>query len=97
MLHSYDRVRFNGRTISSYESYIYGPVCVARDYRGQGILRQLYEAQRKDLVGRFDIGVAFVARANSHSLNAHVAGLGMTDAGDFEVGGKAYAILVFSP
>ena len=96
MLRSYDRVHFAGRSISSYRSYIYGPVCIARDYRGRGVLRQLYEAQKKDLAGRFEAGVAFVSRSNPHSLQAHLAGLGMTDAGDFEVNGNVYAILAFS-
>ena len=96
MLESYDRVQFNGRAIASYRSYIYGPVCIARQYRGRGILQKLYEAQKSELAGRFEVGVAFVSRANPHSLHAHVNGLGMTDAGDFEANGNVYAILVFS-
>src|ERR1044071_5977014 len=30
MLGSYDRLHFKGRKISSYQSYIYGPVCIAQ-------------------------------------------------------------------
>ncbi len=95
MLQSYDRLKFDGRPLSAYKSYIYGPVCIAREYRGRGLLRGLYEAQKKDLAGKFDIGVAFVSRSNPHSLSAHVAGLGMTDAGDFEVNGNVYVTLAF--
>lgn len=96
MLQSYRRLRFEGRPLSEYESYIYGPVCIAREYRRRGLLRRLYEAQRRDLAGRFEIGVAFVARANPHSLQAHAQGLGMAEAGDFEVNGNVYAALAFS-
>lgn len=96
MLASYDRLRFEGRPLNSYKSYIYGPVCIARQYRRRGLLRGLYEAQRADLAGKFEVGVAFVARSNPHSLQAHVQGLGMSEAGDFEVNGKAYAALAFS-
>ena len=95
MLESYDRVCFEGQSLSSYNDYIYGPVCIDRDYRGKGLLRGLYEAQKRDLTGQFDIGVAFVARNNAHSLRAHVAGLRMTEVGDFEVKGNPYVILVF--
>lgn len=95
MLESYDRVQFLGKPLSSYNSYIYGPVCIGRDYRRRGLLRGLYEAQKKDLAGQFEVGVAFVARNNPHSLQAHVAGLGMTDVGDFEVRGNVYVILAF--
>jgi predicted GNAT superfamily acetyltransferase len=96
MLESYDRVQFDEKPLSAYRSYVYGPVCIGRDYRRRGLLRGLYEAQKKDLAGQFEVGVAFVSRNNPHSLQAHVAGLGMTEVGDFEVKGNVYTILAFS-
>ena len=95
MLETYDRLIFEGHPLSAFNSYIYGPVCIGREYRGRGLLRGLYEAQKKDLAGQFEIGVAFVSRSNPHSLSAHVAGLGMSEAGDFEVKGNVYATLAF--
>lgn len=95
MLQAYDATHFKGKPLSSYESYIYGPVCVGREYRGRGLLRGLYEAQRKELTGRFEVGVAFVSRDNSHSLQAHVAGLGMSEVGKFAVKEARYVILAF--
>lgn len=95
MLEAYDRVQFQAKPLSRSNSYIYGPVCIGRDYRGGGMLRGLYKAQLADLAGRFDVGVAFVARNNPHSLQAHVAGLGMTEVGEFEVKGNSYVILAF--
>ena len=95
MLESYDRVEFDGKALSSYNSYIYGPVCIDRAYRRRGLLRGLYEAQKQELAGRFEVGVAFVSRSNLHSLTAHVAGLGMTEVGDFELNDKVYVMLVF--
>jgi predicted GNAT superfamily acetyltransferase len=95
MLESYDRVRFDSKLLKNYRSYVYGPVCIERAYRGKGVLRGLFEAQKRDLAGKFEIGVALVACANLHSLNAHVAGLGMTQVGDFEVNGDTFATVVF--
>jgi len=95
MLESYDRVTFEGKALSSFNSYIYGPVCIAREHRRRGLLRGLYEAQKRDLAGRFEVGVAFVSRSNPHSLQAHVAGLGMIEVGDFELKGNVYVILAF--
>jgi len=95
MLGSYDRMRFDGRSLSSFESYIYGPVCIGREYRRRGLLRGLYEAQKRDLAGQFEIGVAFVARTNLHSLQAHVQGLGMSEVGDFDVKGNVYVAMAF--
>lgn len=95
MLRSYDRLSFEGRSLSAYKSYIYGPVCIAREYRGRGLLRGLYEAQKRDLAGQFDIGVAFVSRSNPHSLSAHAGGLGMSEAGDFIANDNTYVTLAF--
>ncbi|MGH7812252.1 MAG: hypothetical protein ACREP5_18430 [Candidatus Binatia bacterium] len=95
MLASYDRMRFEGRPLIEYRSYIYGPVCVARDHRRKGLLRGLYEAQKQNLAGQFEVGVALIARSNLHSMHAHVAGLGMTETGDFEVNGNTFATVAF--
>ena len=95
MIESYDRMRFEGKLLSSYNTYAYGPVCIARDYRRKGLLRGLYEAQKRELAGQFEVGVALIARDNRHSMQAHVAGLGMTEVGDFEVNGNLYATVAF--
>ena len=95
MLSSYDSLRFEGRRLRSFNSYIYGPVCIGREYRGRGLLRGLYEAQGSDLAGKFDIGVAFVSRSNPHSLSAHIKGLAMSEAGDFTALGNVYVALAF--
>jgi hypothetical protein len=95
MIESYDCMRFEGRALTSYSSYVYGPVCIERPFRRKGLLRGLYEAQRRDLAGQFEIGVALIARNNPHSLAAHVEGLGMTEAGDFEVNGNIFAAVAF--
>lgn len=95
MLDSYDRVTFEGKALSSFNSYIYGPVCIAREHRRRGLLRGLYEAQKRDLAGRYEVGVAFVSRSNPYSLQAHIAGLGMIEVGDFELKGNVYVILAF--
>jgi hypothetical protein len=95
MLECYDQARFEGEALGGFNSYIYGPVCIARQYRRRGLLRGLYEFQKKDLTGQFEIGVALVSHSNPHSMRAHVGGLGMTEAGEFEVNGNLFAILAF--
>ena len=95
MIESYDRIRFEGKLLSSYNTYAYGPVCIDRAHRRKGLLRGLYEAQKRDLAGQFEVGVALIARDNPHSMQAHVAGLGMTEVGDFEVNGNVFATVAF--
>jgi predicted GNAT superfamily acetyltransferase len=95
MIESYDRTRFEDKLLTEYNTYAYGPVCIDRGYRRMGLLRGLYEAQKRDLAGQFEVGVALIARSNPHSMQAHVAGLGMTEVGEFEVNGNLFATVAF--
>jgi predicted GNAT superfamily acetyltransferase len=95
MLDSFTTAQFAGRPLKSYKTFIYGPVCIDRAHRGRGLLRGLYQALKREVLGQFEVGVAFVARNNAHSLRAHVAGLGMTEVGEFEVNGNFYVTLAF--
>jgi len=95
MIESYDRVRFEGKLLSNYNTYAYGPVCIDGAYRRKGLLRGLYDAQKLELANRFEVGVALIARDNPHSMQAHVGGLGMTEVGEFEVNGNIFATVAF--
>lgn len=95
MLEAYDTVQFLGKPLASYKSFIYGPVCIDRSCRGRGLLPGLYGVLKREVAGQFEVGVAFVARNNPHSLAAHVAGLGMAEVGEFQVQEDVYAILAF--
>ena len=96
MLQHFDRLHYGGKPLSACPAFMYGPVCVDRSQRGKGLLRGLYERLLIEVTGKYDVGVAFVARGNPHSLRAHVDGLGMADVGEFEFGGRAYAIVAFA-
>jgi hypothetical protein len=96
MFECYDRLRFQEKPLHSWNTYVYGPVCIDRMYRGRGLLKGLYEAQKRGLTGRFEVGVAFVSRDNPHSLRAHIVGLSMTEVGDFEAKGNTYVVLAFA-
>ena len=95
MIEQFDRVESAGRTLNSYNSFIYGPVCIDRAHRGRGLLRRPHAALQKEGSAQLPAGVAFVARNNPHSLQAHVKGLGMVQAGEFELNGNVYVILAF--
>ena len=96
MLQHFDRIQYRGKPLSSHTSFIYGPVCIDRSHRGRGVLRGLYEALRKEVAGKYTVGVTFVAKGNPHSLRAHVDGLGMAEIDEFEFGGQCYKILAFT-
>ncbi len=95
MMRELTRIEHRGKPVAAHRFFMYGPVCIDRPYRGRGLLRGLYEALLQEVAGTYDVGVAFVSKDNPHSLRAHVQGLGMVEAGQFEFGGHGYKILTF--
>jgi GNAT superfamily N-acetyltransferase len=86
---------YQQRPVTSYEWFYYGPVLVRQEYRGQGLLQQLFEATKQTLAGRYNLGVAFIAAENEASRWVHTQKLGLEPVGEIEFQGQTYDILVF--
>jgi acetyltransferase (GNAT) family protein len=95
MIATFDRVTFLDNVLADARVAIYGPVCVDLAFRGRGVFRGLINKLKEELAGRFEVAVAFVAKANSHSLAAHVDGLGMTIIGDYAFEAGRHWIVAF--
>lgn len=76
------------------DAYNSGPLCVAAEHRGQGVVARLFEMQRSLLPGRE--GVAFIRRDNSASRAAH-ARYGFREVAEFTHFGVAYLVAAYSP
>jgi hypothetical protein len=87
---------YRQRALADYRWFFYGPVLVAKEYRGQGLLQQLFEANKLALASRFDLGIAFIAEENTASLQVHTQKLGLETVGKLTFGGTDYAILAFT-
>lgn len=92
----FQETRFRNRFLDQYRSFIYGPVCVEKQARGQGVLEGLYAALLQQLTGNFEVGVLFISNDNPRSLHAHIHKLGMEKVRDFEFNGKDFGLLAFA-
>jgi len=88
-------VVFDSIPLSSSFLFVYGPVCIDRRSRGQGILEGLFGIMKEALGADYDIGIAFVSERNPRSLQAHTAKLGMRVIDEFEFGTERYNTLTF--
>ncbi|RRQ50304.1 GNAT family N-acetyltransferase [Maribacter algicola] len=50
-----------------------GQICVAKEFRGQGVFRGLYSFYKRQLQQDFDGLITEVAASNKRSLNAHLS------------------------
>jgi len=95
MLRTVEQASLRQRPLGTRRFFVYGPVCIDRKHRGRGLLRSLFSAVLKELSGRYEAGVTFVANDNAPSLRAHTAGLGMEQVGEFDFNGRRHSVLAF--
>ncbi|WP_076858783.1 GNAT family N-acetyltransferase [Bradyrhizobium mercantei] len=72
------------------DAYVYGPVCVAADARGLGVLAALYAKLQATFPGRE--AILFIREDNPRSLRAHL-GLGMREVARYDFDGKVFIVL----
>jgi hypothetical protein len=96
MLNRLKEFAFDAVPLSSCKLFVYGPVCIEKQHRGQKILDGLFKVMLNTLQGQYDVGVAFVSALNSRSFNAHKNKLGMRIADEFEFNGQKYWTLIFA-
>lgn len=72
------------------DNWFYGPVCLAENQRGKGMLAELYHQLMARLYG---LPIAFINVENRVSLRAHTR-LGMRELGTFDLEGKAWVALI---
>jgi hypothetical protein len=82
----------NGIRVSAETAFVYGPVCIARSVRGQGVLAGLWKAMRNIVTPEYSLCVLFIADANQRSMRAHLK-LGMGQCGEFTYDGKIFHVL----
>ena len=71
MFELFDRVEYKGKTVGSQHYLVVGQVCVAKAYRGKGILDDCYNAYRNFYSPKYDFAITEIATLNQRSINAH--------------------------
>lgn len=95
MLSHFSKITYRNQPLSNYHSFIYGPVCIDKPFRGKGVLLALsnHLLQFMQLEHpQLSLLTTFIAIENKRSINAHEK-LGMENIGQFEFKGAQYCIL----
>lgn len=79
----------SGVPIEADKSLVCGPVCISKDFRGQGVLVKLYDALKIAAAGKFTTGLTLVSQANPRSIRAHEK-LGFEKIETFESDGRPF-------
>ena len=95
MVSRFPILQFKGQKITVENSFQYGPVCIAKAYRGQGVLQMIFEEMRQELVQRFPISITFINKVNVISTKAHTKKLGWVIIDEFQFNNNLYIGLAF--
>lgn len=74
------------------DAYVYGPICVMEEERGNGLAQAMFAELRRLEPGRE--GILFIRRDNPASLRAHTK-MGMREVAGFVFGGTDYVVLAY--
>jgi GNAT superfamily N-acetyltransferase len=66
-----DTMSWKDQPINDQRFYTMGQICIAREYRGQGLFEALYEHHRQVYRPSFDLFITEISTRNPRSLRAH--------------------------
>ena len=87
---------FNGLKITTANSFQYGPICIDEEYRGHGLIYELFEFMRIHLIKRYPLGVTFINKVNVRSFKVHVDKLHWKVIDEFDFNNNGYYILAYN-
>ena len=95
MIADLPNITYLGQTLSTENSYQYGPVCIAMAYRGRGVLEELFSHSARQMSKRYPILITFINHLNPRSFTAHTKKVGLDVIKDFSFNGNNYYELGF--
>lgn len=66
-----DTIMYKGTSLKNINYVVVGQLCIAKNYRGIGLVKKLYDFYKAELSSKFDYAITDVAQNNPRSLKAH--------------------------
>jgi len=71
MFEVFNQVIYRGKKISEFHYLVVGQVCVAKEFRGKGILDECYREYKKRFEKKYEFAITEIAQQNVRSMKAH--------------------------
>ncbi len=71
MFDVFNQITFQHRKVSEYNYLVVGQVCVAKEFRGQGVLDECYQEYKKRFNQKYDFAITEISQKNIRSMKAH--------------------------
>jgi hypothetical protein len=90
MIEGLPNLEYLGQKLSVENSYQYGPVCIDKQYRGSGLLAEIFDFARTEMSRRYPILITFINKINIRSFEAHTRKIGLDIIQEFEYNNNQY-------
>jgi len=90
MIKELPSLEYKGVTLSTENSYQYGPICIDKSVRGTEVLPRIFHFALEKMAKRYPILITFVNQINPRSYHAHTRKLGLDVIQEFEFNGNRY-------
>ena len=90
MIEGLPNLKYHGLSLSTENSYQYGPICIDKSVRGTGVLEQIFDFAKNEMSKRFPVLITFVNKTNGRSCEAHTRKLGLDVIQEFEFNNNPY-------
>lgn len=96
MIERLSEFMFEDKTLTTQNSYQYGPVCIDKSVRGTGLFEQVFYASLASMRERYPVMATFINQINHRSYAAHTQKVPMTKAGAFQFNQNDYYLMACS-
>lgn len=96
MVASFPKLIFEGEKINTQNTFQYGPICIQKDFRGNGVLQSIFEKMRLEMLKKYPISITFINKENKRSLFAHTQKLNWEIIDEFDFNDNTYLTLGFN-
>ncbi len=94
MFEQINTIKYKGKVMSEIDYFVMGQVCIAKQFRGQGVFSGLFEKMKTELSSDYEMVVTEVAIRNQRSMKAHF-NVGFKTIKAYQVEGEAWGILAW--
>ncbi|MDU0354134.1 GNAT family acetyltransferase [Paraglaciecola aquimarina] len=90
MVDNLDDSTLNQNRLTIDNSYQYGPVCVDKSVRGQGVFEEIFNFSLQNMAKRYPFMVTFINKINTRSYQAHTRKVQLNVINEFSFNNNQY-------
>lgn len=95
MIQLFPSFSFKNFDVTTTNSFQYGPICIDKNYRGQGIITELFEYMRIQMKEKYPLSLTFINKTNIPSYKAHTEKLAWKVIDEFHFNNNSYYVLAY--